>query len=108
MDPRIPRRKTVGALFWNTACQICAAQIADFAKASAATGVRLLAVKSAIADAAVAAFIEKHSVARRWSKVRRHDAAAYRADTFPSVALIDAHGRIVHIRWARWRDPARR
>ncbi len=88
--------KPAALIFWNSACQSCAAQIADFTKAAATTSVRVLAVNVGDSDAAVQAFLEKHPVnATVVEGEEGKMARAYRADTFPSVALIDASGRLV-------------
>lgn len=86
--------KPSALLFWNAACQSCAGQIAEFAKASAGTDLRLLAVNVGDSRAAVAAFIDKNHVGATVLEGGGAIAAAYRVDTYPSLAVIDAHGRI--------------
>jgi len=86
--------KPVALLFWNASCQTCAGQIAEFAKASAGTDLRLLAVNVGDSHAAVAAFIEKNHAGATVLEGGGAIATAYRVDTYPSVAVIDAHGRL--------------
>jgi len=86
--------KPAALLFWNASCQSCAGQIAEFAKASAGTDLRLLAVNVGDSHAAVAAFIEKNHIGATVLEGGGAIAAAYRVDTYPSLAVIDAHGRL--------------
>ncbi len=88
--------KPAALFFWNVACQSCATQIADFAKAASATGMRVVAVNVGDSDAAVQAFLEKHPLTVTVLEGGAGALAlAYRADTFPSVAMIDTSGRLV-------------
>jgi peroxiredoxin len=86
--------KPAALIFWNASCQSCAGQIAEFAKAAAATDVRLLAVNVGDSDPAVAAYVEKNHISATILEGSQAMAAAYRADTYPSVAMIDTRGRI--------------
>jgi peroxiredoxin len=86
--------KPAALIFWNASCQTCAGQIAEFAKAAAGSDVRLLAVNVGDSDPAVEAFVEKNHISATVLEGSQATAAAYRADTYPSVAMIDTRGRI--------------
>lgn len=85
--------KPAALIFWNAACATCAAQIAEFAKAAAAD-MRLLAVNIGDNDAAVTAFAQKNHMDAAVLEGNHATAVAYHVDTYPSVAIIDAHGRL--------------
>ncbi len=86
--------KPAALIFWNASCQTCAGQIAEFAKAAAGSDVRLLAVNVGDSDPTVAAFVEKNHISATVLEGSQAMAVAYRADTYPSVAMIDTRGRI--------------
>jgi peroxiredoxin len=86
-------QKPAALIFWNAACQTCAGQISEFAKA-ASSNVRLFAVNAGDNDAAVAAFVEKNHVEVPVVQANRATVAAYEVETFPSAVFIDAHGRV--------------
>jgi peroxiredoxin len=80
-------------IFWNASCQTCAEQIAEYIKAAPA-GIRVLAVNVGDSDAAVRAFVEKNFVSATILEANKAVALAYEVDTYPSVVVIDAHGRV--------------
>lgn len=80
--------------FWNTGCKICPSQIEDLAKS--AGDVRILAVNIGDDETAIQAFVEKNSVAATvLAGATRVMASAYRADSIPSIVVLDARGRVV-------------
>jgi peroxiredoxin len=97
--------KRAALLFWNASCQSCARQIAEFAKAAEATDVRLLAVNIGDDDPAVRAFADRNHVTATVVEANRTVAQAWRADTYPSVAVIDADGRIAQYQVGAAQNP---
>lgn len=95
-------------IFWNAACASCAGQIAQFSKEAAALHIRLLAVNLGDDPARVRAFAEKNHVAvpvlAGASDAFLHQ---YRADTCPSVALIDSKGIISQYQVGAAQNPRR-
>jgi peroxiredoxin len=87
--------KKAALVFWNTACKTCGDEIARLEKEAEPLKVRLLAIDVGDPDGAVKAFVEKNKLAVPVLKGGEAIKDRYRADVYPSTALIDAGGRVL-------------
>ncbi len=87
--------KRTALIFWNTRCAACADQIAQFSNEARALDMRLVAIDIGDDPAAVRAFAAAHRIAVPVLYGADSMARTYRADTLPSVVVIDA-GRIAN------------